>query len=170
MRVLTPQVSLHTNEHTGKNEPVLSAHIHPHIPTILATAGGDNAVRLWVANVTTLMKVVDDPDNNSVDAGLKHLCAFTGHTKSVNCIRFSPCGNFLASASDDGLIIVYRLVEGKYFWDFFVPETNANPIHSCFCVECTYSLSIQFKFTRYLLKNTNTHPTNPPLRHDVAQD
>lgn len=32
-----------------------------------------------------------------------------GHTTTVNCVRFAPNGQFLASASDDHLVIIWSL-------------------------------------------------------------
>ena len=34
------------------------------------------------------------------------LCAFQGHSGGVNCLRFSPDGRWIASASDDSLVKV----------------------------------------------------------------
>lgn len=88
-----------------ENKPIYSVLIQPKQPklaTRLATAGGDNNVRLWhilyeediiktVAYVTTLKK----------------------HAQAVNVVRFDPSGHLLASAGDDGTLLVWLRLVGE---------------------------------------------------------
>lgn len=39
----------------------------------------------------------------------KLLCAMRKHQGSVNCVRWSPDGNMLASASDDHSVIIWTM-------------------------------------------------------------
>lgn len=40
---------------------------------------------------------------------MEYLCTLRKHTQAVNAVRFDPTGNKLATASDDGLLIVWTL-------------------------------------------------------------
>ncbi|OBZ69981.1 hypothetical protein A0H81_10067, partial [Grifola frondosa] len=40
----------------------------------------------------------------------------TGHTKSVNCVCFSPGSNYLASGGDDGTLILWNVVNGALMY------------------------------------------------------
>ncbi|CAG8585494.1 16386_t:CDS:10, partial [Dentiscutata heterogama] len=67
-----------------------------------ATAGMDYKVMMWklVKNQTELPQVI-------FLSTLKH------HTAPVNVTRFSPKGELLASAGDDGIICLWKLMENK---------------------------------------------------------
>eukprot|EP01116_Phalansterium_solitarium_P020694 TRINITY_DN6171_c0_g1_i2.p1 TRINITY_DN6171_c0_g1~~TRINITY_DN6171_c0_g1_i2.p1 ORF type:complete len:899 (+),score=310.92 TRINITY_DN6171_c0_g1_i2:188-2698(+) len=41
------------------------------------------------------------------------LCALENHTQAVNCVRWSPNGRYLASASDDKVIFVWEKQDGQ---------------------------------------------------------
>lgn len=77
---------------------------------ILATAGGDNAIRLWkIKHIIKNKKDVNFKYTTSLNSSIK--LEFTGeiicHSKSVNCVRFNKSG-FLASASDGGKIVLSK--------------------------------------------------------------
>ncbi|PKS09887.1 hypothetical protein jhhlp_004510 [Lomentospora prolificans] len=78
-----------------QNAPVYSAHFEPNGKGRLATAGGDNNVRLW--------KVEGEGDNHKVE----YLSTLAKHTQAVNVVRWSPKGDLLASAGDDGNVILW---------------------------------------------------------------
>lgn len=59
-----------------------------------ATAGGDNNVRVWSLQPS---------------ATVTYLLTLRKHTQAVNVVRFSPKGDVLASAGDDGLLILWTL-------------------------------------------------------------
>ena len=67
----------------------------------LATAGGDCTVKLW--NTEAIMS---QQSKESVSDSL--LATLSSHSKSVNVVKWSPDSRFLASGSDDCLIIIYR--------------------------------------------------------------
>ncbi|CAH8661879.1 unnamed protein product [Heterobilharzia americana] len=102
--------------------------------TRLATAGGDNVVRLWRVQLnwlcttsTTATKQTESQSNNGTgtkkDSGvavptsqksgfkqLEHLVYLTSlkrHEKPVNVVRWSPSGDYLASAGDDLFIVIW---------------------------------------------------------------
>ncbi|KAL4983019.1 WD40-repeat-containing domain protein [Aspergillus falconensis] len=77
------------------NAPVYSVHFDPNGKGRLATAGNDNNVRLWkVESVGQERKVT-------------YLSTLVKHTQAVNVVRFSPKGEMLASAGDDGNVLLW---------------------------------------------------------------
>ncbi|KAK2048126.1 WD repeat domain-containing protein [Colletotrichum somersetense] len=82
-----------------QNAPVYSAHFEPHGKGRLATAGGDNNVRLW--------KV----DSDGEDRKVEYLSTLTKHSQAVNVVRWAPKGEILASAGDDGNVIIWVMSE-----------------------------------------------------------
>ncbi|GAB5033013.1 chromatin assembly factor 1 subunit fas2 [Nannochloropsis oceanica] len=100
MKITTPQITWHGGE-AGKNDPVLSADVHP--CGVLATGGADAEVRLWLLHL----------DENEESKFQDYLYNFENHQRSVNSVRFSPNGRALATASDGGVIFVYLLPPGR---------------------------------------------------------
>ncbi|EPS42053.1 hypothetical protein H072_3899 [Dactylellina haptotyla CBS 200.50] len=83
-------LSIHWHE---ENQPVYSAHFEPQGKR-LATAGGDNNVRLW--SIT-----------GGEDKKVTYLATLAKHTQAVNVVRWCPRGEMLASAGDDGNVILW---------------------------------------------------------------
>ncbi|KAI9879592.1 MAG: hypothetical protein M1830_008042 [Pleopsidium flavum] len=79
----------------NENAPVYSAHFEPHGKGRLATAGGDNNVRLW--------KVEAEGEERKIT----YLTTLVKHTQAVNVVRFCPRGEVLASAGDDGNVLLW---------------------------------------------------------------
>ncbi|KAJ2903456.1 WD40 repeat-like-containing domain protein [Zalerion maritima] len=80
------------------NAPVYSAHFEPDgkgSKGRLATGGGDNNVRIW--------KLHKDGEERRVE----YLSTLAKHTQAVNVVRWCPKGELLASAGDDGNIILW---------------------------------------------------------------
>ncbi|KAI4870253.1 WD40 repeat-like protein [Hypoxylon rubiginosum] len=86
-----------------KNAPIYSTHFEPHGKGRLATGGGDNNVRVW--------KVDGEGENRKVE----YLSTLAKHTQAVNVVRWAPKGETLASAGDDGNVILW------------VPSESHNP-------------------------------------------
>ncbi|KAG5999742.1 hypothetical protein E4U21_006372 [Claviceps maximensis] len=78
-----------------QNAPVYSAHFEPSGKGRLATAGGDNHVRIW--------KIISDGPERKVD----YLSTLSKHNQAVNVVRWAPKGETLASAGDDGNVILW---------------------------------------------------------------
>ncbi|KAH1509019.1 hypothetical protein KXX06_007566 [Aspergillus fumigatus] len=77
------------------NAPIYSVHFDPNGKGRLATAGNDNNVRLW--------KV----ESIGEDRKVTYLSTLVKHTQAVNVVRFSPKGEMLASAGDDGNVLLW---------------------------------------------------------------
>lgn len=90
------------------NQPIYSGHFQPgqqHSITRLATAGGDNNIRIWRLNYS---KGSSETSSNEV-SGVTYLATLSRHTQAVNVVRFDPKGQVLASAGDDGTILLWTL-------------------------------------------------------------
>ncbi|KAF1970904.1 WD40 repeat-like protein [Bimuria novae-zelandiae CBS 107.79] len=77
------------------NTPIYSAHFEPHSKGRLATAGGDNNVRLWKVEA------------NGEERKVSYLATLSKHSQAVNVVRWAPKGEVLASASDDGVVLLW---------------------------------------------------------------
>ncbi|MCJ1471971.1 hypothetical protein MMC13_000615 [Lambiella insularis] len=77
------------------NAPIYSAHFEPHGKGRLATSGGDNNVRLWRVEA------------EGEDRKITYLTTLIKHTQAVNVVRFAPKGEMLATAGDDGNVLLW---------------------------------------------------------------
>ncbi|EIM87242.1 WD40 repeat-like protein [Stereum hirsutum FP-91666 SS1] len=78
----------------------------------LATGGEDNHVRLWNVHPNMLPPsvVTESAPGDAVEARpprVEYLATLNKHSAPVNVVRFSPNGEFIASAGDDGMIIIW---------------------------------------------------------------
>ncbi|KAK4555057.1 Chromatin assembly factor 1 subunit [Recurvomyces mirabilis] len=78
-----------------ENAPVYSAHFEPHGKGRLATCGGDHNVRIWQI------------DSNGEERKVTYLSTLKKHTQAVNVVRWCPRGELLASAGDDGNVLLW---------------------------------------------------------------
>jgi len=92
MKLITPEISWH------QKEPIFSVHFAP-LTWKLASGGADSTVKIWQ------VKEKQDGDDS---IGIEFLSNLDRHAKPVNVVRFSPSGNLLASAGDDGTIILWK--------------------------------------------------------------
>ncbi|EON62603.1 hypothetical protein W97_01827 [Coniosporium apollinis CBS 100218] len=77
------------------NTPIYSAHFEPHGKGRLATAGGDNNVRIWRIEAS------------GEDRKVTYLSTLIKHTQAVNVVRWCPRGELLGSAGDDGNVLLW---------------------------------------------------------------
>jgi len=75
--------------HWHDRQPIFSIDFEPCGKGRLATAGGDENVRIW--------KIIKE---NNEPPHIEYLSSLNRHTASVNAVRFSPKGATLASAGD----------------------------------------------------------------------
>ncbi|KAL3278163.1 hypothetical protein HHI36_013505 [Cryptolaemus montrouzieri] len=94
MKCTIPEISWHNRE------PVLSVDLYPNLNSFyrLATAGGDCHVLIWQIIIED-----DGSVKQEVISDLKR------HQRSVNVVKWSPTGTYLASADDDANIIIWQL-------------------------------------------------------------
>ncbi|RUS85970.1 hypothetical protein EGW08_006240 [Elysia chlorotica] len=94
MKVVTPEISWH------ERDPIYSVDFQPGRWPIqrLASGGVDKIVRIWEMTVDAEGK-----------GDFEFLSNLRRHTATVNVVRFSKNGNFLASAGDDTAIILWKL-------------------------------------------------------------
>ncbi|KAI9748571.1 MAG: hypothetical protein M4579_007186 [Chaenotheca gracillima] len=90
MRAHPLVVNFHEN-----HAPIYSVHFEPNGKGRLATGGGDNSVRLWRVEA------------HGEDRKVVYLSTLVKHTQAVNVVRFCPRGEMLASAGDDGNVLLW---------------------------------------------------------------
>ncbi|WWD20746.1 hypothetical protein CI109_105222 [Kwoniella shandongensis] len=79
----------------------------------LATAGGDSKVRLWMIHPnipsvsTSTHAALTGQEITPHPPRAEYLTTLSKHTAAVNVVRFSPNGQILASAGDDGNVILW---------------------------------------------------------------
>lgn len=75
---------------------------------MIATAGGDHDVRIWLIEKLGC-KNLDFCHTNALNSSVKIQYKYTlsGHTKMVNCVRFSD--EYLASGSDGGAVLIWDI-------------------------------------------------------------
>lgn len=154
MLVDTPQIVWHGGE-AGKNAPILSLDTHPlsvdrsiGVPDgghpglrfILATAGTDAEVRLWIINKPT-SKDAENWEQRDVSGRLQSFVAsLGGHQRGVNVVRFSPDGMSLASASDGGTVVIWS-VEDLASWSTVKADRDTRKIILRGATEDIYDLA-----------------------------
>lgn len=85
-----------------ESQPIYSLCFQPHNGNKrkLLTAGGDNRVRVWMLNF--------EQDNSMKVDTIDFLSSLTQHEQAVNVVRFNSRGDTLASAGDDGQLLLWR--------------------------------------------------------------
>ncbi|KAL5053278.1 hypothetical protein RYX36_033960 [Vicia faba] len=82
-----------------ESKPVLTLDFHP-LSATLATAGADFDIKLWS------IKPSGSPKKLPV---VTYLNSLSYHSSAVNVIRFAPSGELLASGSDGGELLIWKL-------------------------------------------------------------
>jgi WD40 repeat protein len=92
----------------AKNEPIWSLDCHPVLP-LLATAGMDSTVRLWKFSDPHSLAAADSSGGagrpsagGPVSSGVDFRFTISAHNKPVNVVRWSPNGEAMATAGDEG--------------------------------------------------------------------
>ena len=88
----------------------------------IATGGLDAKIRIW--STKPILNTVSEQTNRPP----KSLCTLTMHTGPVLCVRWANSGRWLASGSDDEIVMVWDLDPFVFpFFPFGVfPKQNKN--------------------------------------------
>ena len=76
---------------------------------VLATGGGDGLVRLWDVTGDDVSLRMTVPGHTDVRTGQPIGERLTGHEDALTHLAFSPSGDLLATASDDGTARLWPL-------------------------------------------------------------
>lgn len=96
---------------TGAVSQIFTVHAAPVLDVdwkdsnTFATSSSDR--KIHVCELKSTAGVLTDPT--------KAVCTFEGHTDEVNCITWSPGGDFLASCSDDSTAKIWTVADGLKF-------------------------------------------------------
>ncbi|KAH9977687.1 WD40-repeat-containing domain protein [Lactifluus volemus] len=120
MKFTKPSWVIH-NDSSGKSDQpakrlsIFSVHVHPDGSRI-ATGGLDAKIRIW--STKPILNSVSEQSNRPP----KSLCTLTMHTGPVLCVRWANSGRWLASGSDDEIVMVWDLDPCNLFVVFeFLP-------------------------------------------------
>ncbi|CAE6539796.1 unnamed protein product [Rhizoctonia solani] len=101
MRLVKPAWVKHEDPINKRRVPIFSVHVHPDGSRV-ATGGLDTKVRIW-ATKPILKKEVEETATNKI------LCTLGMHSGPVLVTRWSHSGKWLASGSDDTVIMIWDL-------------------------------------------------------------
>ncbi|XP_050301277.1 protein HIRA homolog isoform X2 [Anthonomus grandis grandis] len=90
--------------HDG-NKPIFSVDVHPKGNRFATGGQGGSGGRIVIWNLNPVINQNDEDDPKVA----KMLCQMDNHTGCVNVVRWSNNGHYLASGSDDKLIMIWRL-------------------------------------------------------------
>lgn len=107
---LTTNILVHfsVTDSSGKSEQapkrlsIFSVHVHPDGSRI-ATGGLDAKIRIW--STKPILSSASEQSNRPP----KSLCTLTMHTGPVLCVRWANSGRWLASGSDDEIVMIWDL-------------------------------------------------------------
>ncbi|WAR57733.1 hypothetical protein PtB15_8B786 [Puccinia triticina] len=107
MRLIKPNWVIHPDD-KGNPQTIYSAHVHPD-GTRLATGSIQNVVKIW-STAPILDPALEEADEEKAP---RLLCSMEGHDGAVLCVRWAFSGAFLATGSDDSIIMVWLRCPGQ---------------------------------------------------------
>ncbi len=91
-----------TKSESAKRLPIFSVHVHPDGSRI-ATGGLDAKIRIWST------KPILNQSSELSNKPPKSLCTLSMHTGPVLTVRWAHSGRWLASGSDDEIVMIWDL-------------------------------------------------------------
>lgn len=83
-----------------------------HDGTRLASGGLDGNVKVWdTGSIIATLKETGDSKNEPAGLGAplrRPLCTASRHNGAVTCVKFSPDGRYLATGSDDKIVLIWE--------------------------------------------------------------
>ncbi|KAK4701977.1 protein HIRA/HIR1, partial [Phenoliferia sp. Uapishka_3] len=116
LAITKPAWVLHNDD---KERPVtiFTLAVHPD-GSRLATGGLDTKIKIW--STAPIVQEVFEKDEKCP----KLLCTMTSHSGVVMCVRWSNSGRYLASGSDDNIVMIWNLETGSGGKVWGSTETN----------------------------------------------
>ncbi|KAG0147103.1 hypothetical protein CROQUDRAFT_722525 [Cronartium quercuum f. sp. fusiforme G11] len=101
MQIIKPNWVIHEDD-KGIPQTIYSLHVHPD-GTRLATGSLQNVIKIWAT------APILDPalERLGDEAAPRLLCRMEGHDGAVLCVRWAWSGRFLATSSDDAIVMVW---------------------------------------------------------------
>ncbi|XP_065570912.1 protein HIRA homolog isoform X2 [Artemia franciscana] len=107
MKLLKPPWVNHgksSSKNATKN-PISAIDFHPKGKKFATGGKGEDSGRVAIWNVQPMINSKCESDENIP----KLLCQMDNHLANVNCVRWSHSGDYLASAGDDKLVMIWQL-------------------------------------------------------------
>ncbi|XP_036343366.1 LOW QUALITY PROTEIN: protein HIRA homolog [Rhagoletis pomonella] len=90
------------------DKPIFSVDVHQECLKFATGGQGLDSGRVVIWNLLPVLSEKVEQDENVP----KMLCQLDNHLACVNCVRWSPNGQMLASGSDDKLVMIWRMSKG----------------------------------------------------------
>ncbi|KAH9814351.1 WD40-repeat-containing domain protein [Melampsora americana] len=119
MRIIKPNWVTHEDEKSNP-QTIYSIHVHPD-GTRLATGSLQNLIKIW-STAPILNQALEEAGDQ---LSPRLLSQMEGHDGAVLCVRWAYSGRFLATSSDDAIVMVwFRSLTGNPSKSFGAKTTN----------------------------------------------